>query len=91
MPDYSSWARNRRVRKCRYSNACLNRWLEDCPDYIHKGYRKGEYVFGLEYIFLLNIPALLVFIAPVLLWFKSRLINILLAIYYGMSSFILIL
>lgn len=56
-----------------------------------KAIGKASMYLGWSIFFLLNIPALLAFIAPVLLWFKSRLINILLAIYYGMSSFILII
>ena len=46
---------------------------------------------GWSIFFLLNIPALLAFIAPALLWFKSKIINVLLAIYYGIAGFILII
>lgn len=52
---------------------------------------KASMYLGWSIFFLLNIPALLAFIAPVLLWFKSKVINVLLAIYYGIASFILII
>ena len=56
-----------------------------------KAITKASMYLGWSIFFLLNIPALLAFIAPVLLWFKSKIINILLAIYYGVAGFILII
>ena len=56
-----------------------------------KAIGKASMYLGWSIFFLLNIPAVLAFIAPVLLWFKSKIINVLLAIYYGIAGFILII
>lgn len=56
-----------------------------------KALGKANMYLGWSIFLLFNFPALLAFIAPVLLWFKSKKINTLLALYYGIASFILIL